>query len=79
MAKSNITDEQVEQEIARLQNSPYVKLAQQERRLRERRRMYLYGLRQLEKKGKALSEAGITPDVLRSMYQNDDCEGVYEE
>lgn len=79
MAKSNITDEQVEQEIAQLQNSPYVKLAQQERRLRERRRMYLYGLRQLEKKGKALSEAGITPDVLRSMYQNDDCEGVYEE
>lgn len=79
MAKSNITDEQVEQEIARLQNSPYVKLAQQERRLRERRRMYLYGLRQLEKKGKALSEAGITPDVLRSMYQNNDCEGVYEE
>lgn len=79
MAKSNITDEQVEQEIAKLQNSPYVKLAQQERRLRERRRMYLYGLRQLEKKGKALSEAGITPDVLRSMYQNGDCEGVYEE
>ncbi len=79
MAKSNITNEQVEQEIAQLQNSPYVKLAQQERRLRERRRMYLYGLRQLEKKGKALSEAGITPDVLRSMYQNDYCEGEYEE
>ena len=79
MAKSHLTDEQVEQEIAQLQKSPYVKLAQQERRLRERRRMYLYGLRQLEKKGKALSEAGITPDVLRSMYQNDDCEGVYEE
>lgn len=79
MAKNNITDEQVEQEIAQLQNSPYVKLAQQERRLRERRRMYLYGLRQLEKKGKALSEAGITPDILRGMYQNEDCEGVYEE
>ena len=79
MAKNNITNEQVEQEIAQLQNSPYVKLAQQERRLRERRRMYLYGLRQLEKKGKALSEAGITPDVLRSMYQNDYCEGEYEE
>ena len=79
MAKSNITDEQVEQEIVQLQNSPYVKLAQQERRLRDRRRMYLYGLRQLEKKGKALSEAGITPDILRTMYQNDDYEGVYEE
>ena len=79
MAKSNITNEQVEQEIAQLQNSPYVKLAQQERRLRDRRRMYLYGLRQLEKKGRALSEAGITPDVLRSMYQNDDYEGGFEE
>lgn len=79
MAKSNITDEQVEQEIAQLQNSPYVKLAQQERRLRDRRRMYLYGLRQLEKKGKALSEAGITPDILRTMYQNDFSEGEYQE
>ena len=77
MAKSNITNEQVEQEIIQLQNSPYVKLAQQERRLRERRRMYLYGLRQLEKKGKAMSEAGITPDILRSMYQNDD-EGEFD-
>lgn len=79
MAKSSITDEQVEQEISRLQSSPYVKLAQQERRLRERRRMYLYGLRQLEKKGRAMSEAGITPEILREMYQNDDCEGAYEE
>ena len=79
MAKSCLTDEQVEQEIIQLQNSPYVKLAQQERRLRDRRRMYLYGLRQLEKKGKLLSESGVTPDVLRSMYQNDGCEGEYEE
>ena len=71
MANKVLTDEQVEQEIARLQNSPHVKLANQERRLRERRRMYLYGLRQLEKKGKALEEAGITPDVLRSMYGPD--------
>lgn len=67
MAKG-LTDAQVEQEIARLQQSPHVKLANQERRLRERRRMYLYSLRQLEKKGKELERAGITPDVLRSMY-----------
>ena len=79
MANSAITDEQVEREIAQLQNSPYVKLAQQERRIRERRRMYLYGLRQLEKKGKALSDAGITVEVLRSMYQNNDYEGECEE
>ena len=67
MAKG-LTDEQVEAEIARLQNSPHVKLANQERRLREKRRMYLYSLRQLEKKGKELEAAGLTVDVLRSMY-----------
>ena len=70
MAKG-LTDEQVEQEITRLQQSPHVKLANQERRLREKRRMYLYGLRQLEKKGKELERAGITPDVLRSMYNSE--------
>ena len=70
MAKG-LTDEQVELEIARLQNSPHVKLANQERRLREKRRMYLYSLRQLEKKGKELERAGLTADVLRSMYASD--------
>ena len=70
MAKG-LTDEQVEQEIARLQQSPHVKLANQERRLREKRRMYLYSLRQLEKKGKELEKAGLTVDVLRSMYGSD--------
>lgn len=73
MAKG-LTNEQVEQEIARLQQSPHVKLANQERRLRERRRMYLHGLRQLEKKGKALKDAGITPESLRAMYELDCCE-----
>lgn len=70
MAKG-LTDEQVELEIARLQNSPHVKLANQERRLREKRRMYLYSLRQLEKKGKELERSGLTADVLRSMYASD--------
>ena len=70
MAKG-LTDEQVELEIARLQNSPHVKLANQERRLREKRRMYLYSLRQLEKKGKELERSGLTADVLRSMYGSD--------
>ena len=69
--EKGLTDEQVELEIARLQNSPHVKLANQERRLREKRRMYLYSLRQLEKKGKELEAAGLTADVLRSMYASD--------
>lgn len=74
MARETLTDEQVELEIARLQQSPHVKLYNQERRLRNRRRMYLYQLRQEEKKGKELEEAGITADVLRSMYETDYCE-----
>lgn len=74
MARETLTDMQVEQEIARLQESPYVKLANRERRVRERRRMYLYSLRQLEKKGKALEESGITMEVLNGM-----CEEVEED
>ena len=73
--RERLTDEQVEKEIARLQQSPYVKLANQERRMRERRRMYLYGLRQLEKKGRELEQSGVTADTLRSMYSADaDCD-----
>ena len=67
MARNGLTDEQVEQEIAQLQKSPYVALANRERRVRNRRRMYLYGLRQLEKKGKELERSGITMDVLDGM------------
>lgn len=74
MAREVLTDEEVEQEIARLQKSPHVKLANQEKRLREKRRMYLYSLRQLEKKGKALEEAGITYEILRDMYASDSLE-----
>ena len=69
MARETLTDSQVEKEITRLQESPYVKLANRERRVRERRRMYLYSLRQLEKKGKALEEAGITMEVLNGMCE----------
>lgn len=74
MAREHLTDEQVEQEIERLQKSPYVKLANRERRVRERRRMYLYGLRQLEKKGRELENSGITMDVLNGMCIEDEQE-----
>lgn len=67
VAREVLTDEQVEREITRLQESPYVKLANKERRVRNRRRMYLYGLRQLEKKGKELERAGVTMETLDSM------------
>lgn len=67
MAREILTDEQVELEIARLREDPYVKLAKAEERIRYRRRQYLYGLRNLEKKGKALAAAGITLEMLDNM------------
>ena len=69
MAKLNLTDEQVEREIDRLQNSELVKLAKREEYVRNRRRQYLYSLRNYEKKGKELKKSGITMDVLDSMLK----------
>lgn len=70
-SESFLTDEQVEAEIARLTDSEAVALARYEHSLRYRRRMYLYNLRDLEKKGKALMAAGVTREVLSAMYKND--------
>jgi hypothetical protein len=72
MAKETLTDEQVEQEIERLLESPLVKLAKKEEAIRYRRRQYLYTLRVYERKGKELAEAGITMEILESM--NKECE-----
>ena len=63
-----LTDEQVEAEIARLQESEYVSLARYEARMKYKRRQALYSLRDLEKKGKAMAEAGITREMLKQMY-----------
>lgn len=72
--KTGLTDEEVELEIAELQNSPYVKLARKEQRIRYRRRQFLYGLRDLEKKGKALAEAGVTLESLDELdeFENEE-------
>ena len=67
MAREFLTDEQVEAEIERLRVSPLVALARREQRIKYRRRQYLYQFRDLEKKGKALAEAGITMDILNDV------------
>ena len=67
MAKNYLTDEQVEREIERLSESPLVKLAKKEERIRLRRRQYLYILRTYEKKGKELAESGITMEMLEAI------------
>ena len=70
MAKEfGLSDEQVEQEIERLRQSPLVALARREQRLRYKRRQVLYQLRDLEKKGAALMKAGIDMDVLNAMAE----------
>ncbi len=75
MAKQILTDAQVEEEIARLTNSPYVKLAKEQERIKYQRRQYLYKLRGLEKKGKALYDKGIDIDTIddyvRSLLGNE--------
>lgn len=71
MARVYLNDAQVEQEIARLREDPYVKLAKAEKRIRNRRRQYLYGLRNLEKKGKAMAAAGLTLEMLRDMGEEE--------
>ena len=67
-----LTDEEVELEIERLSASEAVKLARKKMRLEYRRRQRLYQLRDLEKKGKALMEAGITSEMLDAMYASEE-------
>lgn len=62
--KEFLTNEQVEQEIERLLQSPMVALAKKEERIRNRRRQYMYCLRTLEKRGKELAASGITYEIL---------------
>jgi hypothetical protein len=69
-----LTDEQVEREIERLTASPLVALARREQRLKYKRRQFLYQLRDLEKRGKALIESGITREVLDALYKTCDTE-----
>ena len=75
--RQGLTDEQVEREIERLTASPHVKLARAEIRAKYRKRQYLYGLRQLEKHGKELADAGITEEMFKNIEK--ECELPYEE
>lgn len=63
-----LTDEEVEEEIARLQKDDDVKLARKEQQIKYRRRQQLYSLRQMKKHGAELRKSGITPEMLEDMY-----------
>lgn len=77
--KEYLTDEQVEVEIERLLASEYVKLAKKELRIKYRRRQYLYNLRNCEKRGKELAEAGITYDMLEAIDKGITIDDVEQE
>lgn len=74
--KYGLTEQEFEEEIAELQASPYVALARREQRLQYRRMQYLYQLRDLEKKGKALEASGITRETIDREFWADTDEGL---
>ncbi len=72
MAKRTLTDMEVEQEIARLKQSPLVALGKQEQRLIYKRRQLMYNLRWLESRGKELSELGVTMENIEEQIAKTD-------
>ena len=70
MSKRGLTDDEVEQEIEVLRESPLVKLGEKYSKLHYIRRQRLYQLRWLEKQGRQLTEMGITmADVDRMLAE----------
>ena len=75
----NLTDEELDNEIARLKESPDVKLAKQKEDLefrrktsaRNKKRNLVNHLLALEQRGAELRLAGITPEKLTEMYAED--------
>ena len=65
--KSQLTDQDVEKEIKRLNASDEVAIARKEQRLQYKRRQRLYNLRSLEKHGKELIESGMTIELLNKI------------
>ena len=71
MPRDFLTDEAVEDEIARLQESPFVRLAKKEERIRYARRQYMYTLRSYEKKGRQLAADGVTMESLEALARDE--------
>lgn len=78
MPNNWITEDAVEQEIQRLQQSEMVKLAQLEQRVKMKRRKYMYDLRWMEKRGKELAAAGYTMTNLRDIMETAEARPVDE-
>ena len=72
MARKVMTDYEVEQEITRLKASPLVALGKQEQRLIYKRRQYMYNLQWLERRGRELSELGVTMENIEDQIKRTD-------
>lgn len=75
MSKSKsklMTDEEVEREIARLNASADVRLAKMEMRIKNKRRQYMYQLRNLERKGRELASQGLTVDNIEEALSEEE-------
>lgn len=69
-----LTNEAYKAEIERLKASENVKLARKEQRLKYKQRQFLYQLRNLEKRGKALAAQGYTLDNLEALIAQAEAE-----
>ena len=80
MARTNKkwTDEQVEAEIARLNDSEYVRLARKEKQIKYRRRQQMWSLQGLENRGKQLAAMGVTFENIEELLFCDDLDGFEE-
>ena len=67
MARKQWTDEEVEIEIHRLQQSEDVKLAKKEMNIKNRRRQQMWNLQFLEKRGKQLRSMGVTAENMEAV------------
>ncbi len=79
MERVTFTDEQVEAEIVRLQQSELVRLGKKEFRLKNKRRQYMYQLRAYEKRGKELAEVGVTLGNINDRLAATELELIEEE
>ena len=69
-----LSNDAFKEEIERLKASPNVKLARKEQRLKYKQRQFLYQLRNLEKRGKALAAQGYTLETLEAMIAQAEAE-----
>ncbi len=72
MARDMLTDEQVELEIRRLQQSDAVKLAQKEQQIKFLSHKQMYDLRWFEKWNKHLAALGVTMENIEEKLFGED-------